>query len=322
MEATSPWTRTIKSTRGEAEAIVSACDVDQKDGLISLVPVELTAALREKAKLLVAVGLGPDATSDGIFTLFRSIDADGTGKLDHSELLGFLVELQGTSLIQKSARIATQIDKAPLDVKADSGTAPLAFQGAVDFDVERRRLLDIGRSTSPVDSVFTFSTTGHKIIPRITTQPLTITTFTLYGVIAYLVRSGKWAEWEPAVGEDYENVDNSIFSGETALVPFMMCFYVGCCYKRFYEPYFACMACEGGTFDCYQLAKSHLADPEGVVMLWRYLNLIHVAGYTGLGSTYNESNLFSDFYDIYDLTPDPTERRIIERLNVDQGGGV
>ena len=321
VEATSPSIRTIKSIRGEAEAIVAACDIDQKDGLISL--VELIAALREKPKLLVAVGLGPDATADDIFMLFRSIDTDGTGKLDHNELLDFLVELQGTSLIQKSARKASQIDKAPsLDVKVDSGTVPLAFQDTVDFDVERRRLLDIGRSTSPIDSVFTFSAIGYTIIPRIITQPLTIITFTLYGVIAYLVRSGKWAEWEPSIGEDYENVDNSVFSGATILVPFMICFYVGYCYKRFYELYFACMTCEGEIFDCCQLAKSYLADPEDVVMLWRYLNLIHVAGYTGLGSTYNKDNLFNDFCDIYDLIPDPTERRIIERLNVEQGGRV
>ena len=55
---------------------------------------------------------------------------------------------------------------------------------------------------------------------------------------------------------------------------------------RYYALYFACMKCEGEIFDCCQLAKSFVANHEDVVMMWRYLNLIHVAGYTGLGNTY------------------------------------
>ena len=41
-------------------------------------------------------------------------------------------------------------------------------------------------------------------------KPITLITFAVYGVLAYLVRSGKWAEWEPAIGADYDNVDNSV----------------------------------------------------------------------------------------------------------------
>ena len=86
-----------------------------------------------------------------------------------------------------------------------------------------------------------FPTHATQIIPRIALKPITLTTFGVYGVLAYLVRSGKWQEWEPAIGNDYEGVDNSVFAGATFLVPFMIVFYVGYCYNRYYALYFACM---------------------------------------------------------------------------------
>ena len=50
-----------------------------------------------------------------------------------------------------------------LQLELDSGTVPLAFQDTVDFDVERRHLLDIGRVTSPIDSVFSLTGLGYTV---------------------------------------------------------------------------------------------------------------------------------------------------------------
>ena len=124
------------------------------------------------------------------------------------------------------------------------------------------------------------------------------------------------------IGPDYERVNSSVFSGMSFFGPMMICFYVGYCYKRYYQLYFMCMKCQGLIFDSCQLAKSYLAKEEEVQTVWRYLNLIHVAGFTGLGKTYNKHNLFNDFVQMYDLVPDPGERRVLDAIDVDKGGRV
>ena len=104
--------------------------------------------------------------------------------------------------------------------------------------------------------------------------------------------------------------------------PMMICFYVGYCYKRYYHLYFICMKCQGLIFDSCHLAKGFFVKEEDIQTVWRYLNLIHVAGFTGLGKTYHKHNLFNDFVQMYDLVPDPGERRVLDATDVDKGGRV
>ena len=127
---------------------------------------------------------------------------------------------------------------------------------------------------------------------------------------------------QPAIGVDFEGVNSSVFKGMSFFGPMMICFYVGFCYNRYYQLYFICMKCQGHIFGICQLAKSYLAKEEDIQTVWRYLNLIHVAGFTGLGKTYNKHNLFNDFVHMYDLVPDPGERRVLDAIDVDKGGRV
>ena len=79
------------------------------------------------------------------------------------------------------------------------------------------------------------------------------------------------------------------------------------------------MKLRGCIFDVCMLSRSIFKDDVTVMRVWRYMNLFHVLGYTGLTPVYDEQNFYGPFSLEWNLLPAdcPEEAARLELLHAD-----
>ena len=163
---------------------------------------------------------------------------------------------------------------------------------AVEIDDERRMtMLALSRESDLVFGLGLLTDPKRilsTVVPRLIIAPTTLLTIASFGVAAFLARSG-------VIGLAVEDYDESAMDGASVLISFLISFYLGYCYNRYYAIYWACMDCRNHVMECCALARLYLYDTEDVWRIWRYANLAHVSAMIGLSPVYTVDNLFKPF---------------------------
>lgn len=86
-------------------------------------------------------------------------------------------------------------------------------------DAKRQDLLEIARTNSPLVSALKIRLWPHTVVPRILCRSITWIVIAAWGITVALAR----------MGITEENIDSDIFNSASAMVTFMIIFYVGYC---------------------------------------------------------------------------------------------
>jgi len=186
-------------------------------------------------------------------------------------------------------------------------------------DMRRMGMLALSRDSNLVFGHQIFSNPRNiinTVIPSLVVAPPMLLAAAAFATGAVLARYGVLDDWaapsaaasmpgtngnngtaaatstEHAFMRDY---DNSALTGASVLISFLISFYLGYCYNRYYTIYSQCMSCRNHVMECCALARLYLYDSERVWAIWRYVNLAHVAAMVGLSPVYTVENLFSGF---------------------------
>ena len=111
----------------------------------------------------------------------------------------------------------------------DAQWIPESYAALMHTNDYRERLLDDARRYSPISSVFHMRKLPQTVIVRMLTFPVVWSLVGLYVVIATLTRL--------AIVDfgDADDFDVGAFDGAEVLVVFMVVFYLGYCYNRYFE---------------------------------------------------------------------------------------
>jgi len=157
-------------------------------------------------------------------------------------------------------------------------------------DAARMRMLALSRDTDLVFGSEMFDPTAllSTVLPSLMVAPPTLLSVCSYAVGCSLARTG-------VLEFARDDFDTNALTGASVLVSFLIAFYLGYCYDRYYRIYSACMDCRNHVMECCALARLYLYDPSDVWRIWRYTNLAHVTAMIGLSPCYTVDNLFHDF---------------------------
>ena len=198
----------------------------------------------------------------------------------------------------------------------DTRNVPREYQDTVKLDCHRKELLRHARSYAPHDAIFKWRALRllrYSIVPRLLTFRLVWLVYVTFAATATLARTGVWVPARlPAATDGFDA------SGASMMISFMIVFYVGYCYSRQERQYQACTEAFGSVTNACLLARASLTASDRL-LVWRYLNLAHVAGYCGLTATYNKRNLFDYYCLVQNLWPSPEVRRRVALVDVDKG---
>jgi len=177
-----------------------------------------------------------------------------------------------------------------------------------EADKERLNLLSISRETSPVGTVYRLDMIRRTVLPKLLRQPVQWVVISCYVASAVASR----------LGVKLITNDVSFFANGGSMVTFMIVFYIGYCYNRqqmyFNEAQRIMMSIQNSC----AYARIVFQDKDEVHRLWRHLNLLHVAAYTGLAGYYSAENLFNPIVEKYGLFGPPGARQDYERAAFDR----
>ena len=155
---------------------------------------------------------------------------------------------------------------------------------------------------SRADSIARMAALPRTVIPRIATHALTWLVFGVYAGSATTCR----------LGVDFGVRDLTSFDSSNTLVTFMIVFYVGYCYNRYTAQFEEVEQIMHTICETCSLARVCFRSPAEVRRLWRYLNLLQAAAYTGLSSAYDEANFFMPLCKRHNLLPTSESQRTSE----------
>jgi len=96
-----------------------------------------------------------------------------------------------------------------------------------------------------------------------------------------------------------------------SLMIFLLVFYVTTCYSRYLQQYDIATAIGGRIFDTCTLARAFM-EKSAAWRLYRFVNAAHLLAYSGLGGSYDESNLFEPVNSKFQLLTNEEKDRLKE----------
>ena len=173
----------------------------------------------------------------------------------------------------KPQRVGETQKAKPLFDSAGAGRGKHAtFEDIVKADAARKELLSLARNNSPIQSVGRLSTLPRTVIPRILRRFPTWLVLIVYVISCIACR----------LGLDFGDLDLVLtaFESSNPLITFMIIFYVGYCYTRYEDQFKDVENMMHAIIDACVMARVAFRDPDEVLRLWRYLNLVHISAYT------------------------------------------
>ena len=167
------------------------------------------------------------------------------------------------------------------------------FADIMKADEQRKKLLTLAREINPIDSIVRMAALPRTVIPRIAQHMLTWAVLMTYATACVLTRCGV----------EFGMLDLTSFDASNTLITFMIIFYVGYCYSRYTAQFEDVEGMMQKIIDSCIMARVTFRDPATVLRLWRYLNLLQAAAYTGLSPAYTEANFFLPMCKRHDLLP-------------------
>lgn len=194
----------------------------------------------------------------------------------------------------------------------DASWVPASYSELMKTNDYRELLLDDARRYSPISSVFHLNKIKQTVVYRILFFPLAWILFSTYGVCAALTRYGVI---------DLGHVDDELepaFAGAEVLVTFVVVFYLGYCYARYFEIYHLATAAKSTIVSLCAASRACLPI-NARRKLFVHLNLMHASAYCALTPIYNFDNFMETFCKLHHIEVPDHQKHFGD---VDTGGGV
>jgi hypothetical protein len=157
------------------------------------------------------------------------------------------------------------------------------FEDLQLIDLRRKMLLALARALSPMMTAMRMELLPKTVLPRLMRRRLMYIVFVTWAITATCAR----------LEITESDIEENMFDGAGVMVTFMIVFYVGYCYSRYNTLFANVRVIMRGVVGCCAIARANFGDEAEVRTLMRYLNLLHVAAYTGLSPTYSVENFFN-----------------------------
>lgn len=185
-----------------------------------------------------------------------------------------------------------------------------SYDDLLGIDKDRRSLLTRVKRFN----VGNITTSFHgTVLPNIVFAPATWFIIVLYIGLRIMVQHVE-------VGVELPLINTTLVSIIGGFMSFFLVFFVSQAYSRLTAQYDNSMRIEGRIFNLCYLSRCSL-PPAEAWRLWRYLNTIHVVGYTGLSMVYTEQNVFDHMNEKYQLLTE-TETKRLKAVGVNIGGSA
>lgn len=169
-----------------------------------------------------------------------------------------------------------------------SGSKKRSYEYLLEVEKNRRNLLKSAKDFNTKGMYYLFKHFDGTILPSLIRSRLFWLTFIIYITVRALIRTG-------AVGyEQFPQLNLSFLGIAGGFLSFFLAFFANQSYTRFEIQYDNSSRVIGKILNVCYLARSLLPTHE----LWRlvrYLNAVHLLGYCGLSSCYEEDNMFHPF---------------------------
>jgi len=199
--------------------------------------------------------------------------------------------------------------------KGDGEDGPETFEELMKQDLKKKRLLGLARSLSPMNTALKISLFPRTVIPRLFQRQLT------WVVLGTWIGTSACARMGITEGD----IDTGVFDGAGTMVTFMIIFYVGYCYTRYTDQFTDVQTIMRSVISATAQARACFGDDAEVEILYRYLNMLHVAAYCGLSPNYSEKAFFKPLCEKHKLFGEGEQRiaeqMILGKIGIDSEGG-
>jgi hypothetical protein len=165
-------------------------------------------------------------------------------------------------------------------IDSDAQKIPRLFEDTIRVDEERARLLNQTRGMAPEWVAFHFHKYKDTALPTLVRSPTCWLSLMCYAGGCVIARTDQ-------LGSDR---DDGALDGPSVLITFLVAFYFGHCYNRYYSMYAEAMRCAECVCEASAKACLYLPREQDRECVWRYTNLAHVCGYVGLSAPTARSN--------------------------------
>lgn len=252
---------------------------------------------------------GPSRTSQG--SSDKMIAMTGTPAAAEEN-----ADLQRRKLSRQTSISSMMVSTRSREVhdKRDLGMIPTTYEETVEQDKERLAVLRFSRETDVQWSCFKGSTylIRRTIIPRLIRSPSLWLAFGCFALGATLARLD-------VLGLEEGDSGTNQTTAASVLITFMLTFYLGYCYSRYYAMYFLCVEAGDKVAEIAMLACMYI-DKKSAWLVWRYCNQALVAAFVGLSPVYGVDNLFRKFVEAEGLVRDRAELRSLVLLDLENSG--
>ena len=201
-------------------------------------------------------------------------------------------------------RVVCRSCAAPYHCWMDWAQGLHVYESYAEVEHDDKRRMDSLTLSRESDLVFGVTLLSNPVnifstvVPKLLIAPPTVLSVGSFAMAALLVR----CEIVHMASSEYSD---SALDGSSVLISFLISFYLGYCYNRYYAIYWACMACRNHVIECCALARLYLYDQEDVWRIWRYANLAHVSAMIGLSPVYTTDNLVGNCANHFPLLSTP-----------------
>ena len=215
----------------------------------------------------------------------------------------------------------THIRKSQVDLFSTSTVqqVPKTYDDTMKVNAKREAYLQDARRFSPISAVMYATKLRRSIIPRLFSYPIVWVIILMYMACATLARTRDlYIERFGDIFGPYELQDGA-YEGASVLVTFMVVFYLGYCYNRYFEQYNALRFGMSLLIDLMINVRVSLnkADTE---LAYSYINLLHATAYIGMTPVLNSTNFLNRFIETHDLARNEKIEERLSEMDIDHDG--
>lgn len=253
-----------------------------------------------------------------------SCEADGARKACASKAAVLAVAnqvLTGRTSENYRARM-THVRKSQrvLFATSNANRVPVTYQDTMKVNGRREAVLSDARKLSPISAVMHVSKLKKSIIPRLLSYHIVYVLLAIFALCAITARMRDL--YIDELGGDIfgdESERAGAYDGASVLVTFMVVFYLGYCYSRYFEQYAAVRDASSTLVDIMINARVCLS-PANAKLAYMYLNLMHATAYVGMTPVYNCANFLDEFIALHELASDVRVDAKLASMDFDHAG--
>ena len=216
----------------------------------------------------------------------------------------------------------TAVRKSQRDLFSTSTAerVPKTYRDTMKINGVREAVLNDARRLSPISAVLHANKLKNSIVPRLFSYVIVWIVVGIYAGCATLARlRDRYGEFFGGDPFGDAGMREGAYEGASVLVTFMVVFYLGYCYSRYFEQY-AALRDAMATIVNVMLTARVCLPTDYCKMTYMYLNLLHATAYVGMTPVFNSFNFLDRFITEHDLADDEDVEHRLAMLDIDHAG--